>query len=179
MRIDNLSGYFDVREYNAKKSVQERQIKSADQTITFGVSFDPEHLPKQLSAHAKNVQRKDGNGSYMLVKFKIGAKAKWFAKIGGKVTEMARPANEDLDGKRYEACIDYRELNGDPTKQEACGYWVNGLLISEAASNMFADLNDEQETAQPANVQSWDGVHPAKPQDKATEENDNEQPLPF
>ncbi len=178
MRIDNLSGYFDVREYNAKKSVQERQIKSADQTITFGVSFDHDHLPKQLAIHAKNVQRKDGNGSYMLVKFKIGAKAKWFAKVNGKVTDIARPANEDLDGKRYDVCVDYRELNGDPAKQEACGYWANGLLIKEAESNMFADLNDEQNAEQPAPVQSWDGVQPTKPQDRAAEKND-EQPLPF
>lgn len=44
-------------------------------------------------------------------------------------------------------CIDYRELNGDPTKQEACGYWVNAILIAEAESNYFADLN-EQETEQ-------------------------------
>ncbi len=175
MRIDNLSGYFDVREYNAKKPAQERAFKSQDATITFGVAFDNDHLPKELSNHAKNVQRKDGNGSYMLVKFKIGAKAKWFAKIGGKVTEMARPALEDLDGKRYEACIDYRELNGDPAKQEACGYWANGLLIKEAESNMFDDLNDEQ-AEQSTRVQSLDGVQPTKPQ---YTENENEEQLAF
>lgn len=178
MRIDNLSGFFDVREYNAKKSVQERQIKSADQTITFQVSFDPDRLPRQLAAHAKSIQRRDGNGSYMLVKFKIGAKAKWFAKVDGKVTEIARPANEDLDGKRFDVCVDYRELNGDPAKQEACGYWANGLLISEAASNMFADLNDEQETPeQHTPAQSWNGVQPTQQQNIA--ENENDQQLPF
>ena len=44
-------------------------------------------------------------------------------------------------------CVDYRELNGDPKKLEACGYWVNAILIAEAESNYFADLN-EQETEQ-------------------------------
>lgn len=147
--MDDLSGYFDVREYSAKKATNERAFKSADSMVTFGVAFDPEHLPKELSNHAKTVQRKKDGSTYMLVKFKIGKGCKWFEKHGGRVHEIARPANEELDGKRYDACIDYRELNGDPTKQEACGYWANAILIAEAESNYFADLNEtEQETEQ-------------------------------
>lgn len=149
MRMDDLSGYFDVREYSAKKAPNERAFKADDSMVTFGVAFDPEHLPKELANHAKTVQRKKDGSTYMLVKFKVGKGCKWFEKQGGRVQEIARPANAELDGKRYDVCIDYRELNGDPTKQEACGYWVNAILIAEAESNYFSDLNDaEPETEQ-------------------------------
>ena len=115
--------------------------------VTFGVAFDPEHLPKELSNRAKAVQRKKDGTTYMLVKFKIGNGCKWFEKQDGRVKEIERPSNEELDGKRYDVCVDYRELNGDPKKLEACGYWVNAILLSESESNYFADLN-EQETEQ-------------------------------
>lgn len=146
--MDDLSGYFDVREYSAKKTPNERALKSADSMVTFGVAFDPERLPKELANHAKTVQRKKDGSTYMLVKFKIGKGCKWFEKQNGRVKEIVRPANEELDGKRYDACVDYRELNGDPTKQEACGYWVNAILIAEAESNYFADLNEQEQEAE-------------------------------
>lgn len=165
--MDNLSGYFDVREYNAKKSVQERAFKAQDAAITFGVTFDPERLPKELANHAKAVQRKKDNTTYMLVKFKVGKGCKWFGKQNGRVQEIARPTNEGLDGKRYDVCVDFRELNGDPTKQEACGYWANALLIAEAASHYFDDLNDE-------------GAGPAtEPATETETKTETEEPLPF
>ena len=174
MRMDDLSGYFDVREYNAKKAPNERAFKSEDSMVTFGVAFDPEHLPKELSNHAKTVQRKKDGSIYMLVKFKIGKGCKWFEKQNGRVKEIERPANAELDGKRYDVCIDYRELNGDPTKQEACGYWVNAILIAEAESNYFADLN-EQETEQENEMPVFDA--PNKPQNENTGNTDEY--LPF
>lgn len=150
MRKDYLTGFFDVREYNAKKAVQERAIKSDDATITFGVAFDPEQLPKELSDYAKACESKKDGHRYMLVKFKIGSRCRWFERnSNGVVSEVARPTNADLDGKRYECCVDYRQLDGDPSKQEACGYWMNAILIAEAQSNYFADLNAGQaETAE-------------------------------
>lgn len=178
MRIDDLSGYFDVREYNAKKAPNERAFKADDSMVTFGVAFDPEHLPKELANHAKTVQRKKDGTTYMLVKFKIGKGCKWFDKQGGRVQEIARPANAELDGKRYDVCIDYRELNGDPTKQEACGYWVNAILIAEAESNYFADLNEqetEQENEQEKEMPVSDGSN--NPQNENA--GNDEEPLPF
>lgn len=158
MRMDDLSGYFDVRKYKAEKDQNERAFKAADDMVTFGVAFDPEHLPKELANRAKTVQRKKDGSTYMLVKFKIGKGCKWFEKQGGRVHEIARPANAELDGKRYDVCIDYCELNGDPKKLEACGYWVNAILIAEAESNYFADLNEqEQETEQEKDMPVFDG----------------------
>lgn len=176
MRMDDLSGYFDVREYNAKKAPNERTYKSADSVITFGVAFDTERLPKELANRAKTVQRKKDGSTYMLVKFKIGKCCKWFEKQNGRVQEIARPANAELDGKRYDVCVDFRELNGDPTKQEACGYWANALLIAEAESNYFADLN-EQDAEQEKEMPVFDGSK--NPQDGKSDNVETEEPLPF
>ena len=178
MRMDNLSGYFDVRKYSAEKAQNERAYKSADSMVTFGVAFDPEHLPKELANRAKAVQRKKDGSTYMLVKFKVGKGCKWFEKQGGRVKEIARPANAELDGKRYDVCIDFRELNGDPTKQEACGYWVNAILIAEAESNYFADLNEnEQEIEQEKEVPVFDGSK--NPQDGNIDSGYTDEKLPF
>ena len=142
MRLDNVKGYFDVREYNAKKVRTERTMKADDATITFDVVFDGQNLPEQVAKHAKAYE-KDGQTRF-IVKMKISNKAKWFEQINGHVTSVSRPTNAELDGKRFECCLDFRELNGDPSKQEACGYWVNGILFKEDAGDMFADLNDPQ-----------------------------------
>ena len=174
--MDDLSGYFDVREYSAKKAPSERAYKSADSMVTFGVAFDTERLPKELANHAKTVQRKKDGSIFMLVKFKIGKGCKWFEKHGGRVKEIARPDNKELDGKRYNACIDYIELNGDPKKLEACGYWANAILIEEAESNYFADLN-EQETEQEKEMPVFEG--PKNPQNGKAVNGVTEEDLPF
>lgn len=162
MRLDHVKGYFDVREYNAKKQRQERTIKGNDATITFDVLFNGEQLPEQVAKHAKSYE-KDGKTRF-IVKIKVSKTCKWFEQINGHVTAVARPDNTDLDGKRFECCVDFRELNGDPNKQEACGYWANGILFKEDESDMFADLNTEptpeQEVAETAEDNDGDGDLP-------------------
>ena len=143
MRLDNVFGYFDVREFNAKKTRQERTIKGNDATITFDVVFDADQLPENVAKYAKEYE-KDGKTRY-IVKFKVSKTCKFFEQQNGRVVAVARPENVELDGKRFECCIDFRELNGDPNKQEACGYWANGILYKEDAGDMFADLNTAPE----------------------------------
>lgn len=158
MRLDFIKGYFDVREYNAKKQRSERTIKGEDATITFDVVYDAQNLPEQVAKHAKSYV-KDGVTKF-IVKFKISKTTKWFERIDGKVLSVERPSNVELDGKRYECCVDYRELNGDPGKQEACGYWVNGIVIKEDDGDMFADLNENEpaDNQAPADNQSSNDV---------------------
>ncbi len=152
MRLDNVSGYFDVRVYNAKKTRDQRDVAGQDQTITFGVVFSPNNLPQQVSKYAHAYTDKNGEGR-MFVTFKISKTCKFFEKKGGRVSAIERPQHTDLENKRFDACIDFRELNGDPAKQEACGYWANGILIAESESSMFADLN-ETETAETPEAQT-------------------------
>lgn len=139
MRLDFIKGYFDVREYNAKKTRAERTIKGNDTTITFDVTFAADQLPAELTKYAKAYD-KDGITRYA-VKFKISSKTQFFEKQNGRVVKIDRPDNVDLDGTRFEVCLDFCQLDGDPTKMEACGYWVNGIVIKED-NNMFEDLND-------------------------------------
>lgn len=142
MRLDFIKGYFDVREYNAKKPRAERTIKGNDTTITFDVLYAAEELPECVAKHARAYE-KNGEQRYC-VKFKVSSGTKFFEKKNGNVVAIDRPDNTELDGKRFECCIDFRELNGDPTKMEACGYWVNGLLIKEDTGTMFDDLNENE-----------------------------------
>ena len=71
MRLDFIKGYFDVREYNAKKTRAERTIKGNDTTITFDVTFAADQLPAELTKYAK-AKEKDGVTRYA-VKFKISS----------------------------------------------------------------------------------------------------------
>ena len=143
MRLDNLSGYFDVRVYKAQKPREQRKVAKQDETITFGVVFKPNELPQQVSKYAHAYKDKNGEDR-MFVTFKIYKGCKFFKKRNGRVTAIERPDHAGLEGKRFDACIEFRELNGDPSQKEACGYWANGILISEAESSMFADLNDPE-----------------------------------
>lgn len=153
MRLDNLSGYFDVRVYKAQKPREQRDVAGQEQTITFGVVFNPNDLPKQVSKYAHAYKDKNGEDR-MFVTFKISKGCKFFEKRNGRVTAIERPDHAGLEGKRFDACIDFRELNGDPAKQEACGYWANGILISEAESSMFADLNDPETTPEQTEIET-------------------------
>ena len=138
MRLDFIKGYFDVREYNAKKTRAERTIKGNEAMITFDVTYAADQLPAELAKFAKAYE-KDGVTRYA-VKFKIGPKVKWFGYEGKNVVKISRPDNTDLADKRFEVCLDFRQLDGDASKMEACGYWVNGIVIRED-DDMFADLN--------------------------------------
>ena len=151
-RANNLEGYFDVREYNAKKERKEWKIKEEGQTIEFSQIFSTDELPKEFSEFAKVFTRKDGKQA-CVVRFKISSRCKWFGKNNeGKFTEMTKPTNEELDGTRYMVAINYRTLHGDASKKEASGYWTNGVCILGTASNsMFDDLNDTTAPTAPTN----------------------------
>ena len=138
MRLDFIKGFFDVREYNAKKTRAERTIKGNEAMITFDVTFAADKLPAELAKYAKDYD-KDGVTRYA-VKFKISPKVKWFGYEGKNVVKIARPDNTELADKRFEVCLDFSQLDGDASKMEACGYWVNGIVIREY-DDMFADLN--------------------------------------
>ncbi len=166
-RANRLDGYFNVREFNAKKDRKDWNIKPENATIEFSTIYGAEVLPAEFSEFAKVFDRKDG-GKACAVRFKITARCKWFGKNAeGRFVEMPKPTNEELDGKRYKVAINYATLHGDPSAKEASGYWANGVcILEEASSSMFDDLNETPEEAPtPA---------PAAPQQQETEDK-----LPF
>ncbi len=170
-RANNLNGYFSVREYNAKKERKDWNIKAEGATIEFQQVFTTEDLPADLSEFAKVFEKKDGTKA-CAVRFKIGSRCKWFGKNEeGKFVEQPKPANEELDGKRFKVAINYNTLHGDASLKEASGYWANGIcIIEEASSSMFDDLNEPEPLQAVAQMQPM----PAVPQEQP-----NEDKLPF
>ena len=142
MRLDNVSGYFDCREFDARKAYADRQMKADSQQIAFNLTFAPDQLPEVVSEFAKESEHKDGT-RYFKVRMKIGRKCEFLRKENGRVRRVKRPANEELDGKRWNVCLDFNALHGDSDKKEARGYWLNGILLQGTQSDMFADLNEE------------------------------------
>ena len=142
MRLDNVSGYFDCREFDARKAYADRMMKADTQQIAFSLTFSPDQLPEVVSEFAKESKYKDGT-RYFKVRMKIGRKCEFLRKEKGFVRRIKRPTNEELDGKRWNVCLDFNDLHGDSDKKEARGYWLNGILLQGTQSDMFADLNEE------------------------------------
>ena len=142
MRLDNVSGYFDCREFDARKAYADRTMKADSQQIAFNMTFAPDQLPEEVSEFAKEFERKDGTRGFA-VRMKVGAKCKFFRKENGAVRQVNRPTNEELDGERWNVYLDFNALHGDSAKKEPNGYWLNGILLQETQSDMFADLNEE------------------------------------
>ena len=151
MRLDNVSGYFDCREFDARKAYADRTLKADTQQISFNMTFAPDQLPEVVAEFAKEFERKDGTRGFA-VRMKVGAKCKFFRKENGAVRQVVRPTNEELDGERWNVCLDFNALHGDSTKKEASGYWLNGILLQGTQSDMFADLNEEGAETQEVNL---------------------------
>lgn len=168
MRADNLTGYFDTREFRSGVKYADRQMRGEDDTLGFAVRYSAEELPEALAKYAKKVE-KDGD-IYFFVTFKIGKRCKWFDSKGAQTD---KPTNEELDGVQWTVHIDYKELNGNPQNHEACGYWANGVLLISSASDMFADIR-EQNPQQPQQEQPQQ----EKPQQQQVP-NEEDVDLPF
>lgn len=136
MLTQKLTGYFDVKEYNSKKPRENWALIAEEKKIDFRVSFAPDNLPQELSKYAKPYTDKNNNQRFS-VAFKIGNSAKWF---NAKAQLITKPNNSALDNVRYQAILEYRELNGDPKLKEACGYWVNSIMIQEVIENPFSAM---------------------------------------
>ena len=142
MRLDNVSGYFDCREFDARKAYTDRTLKADTQQIAFNMNFAPDKLPEVVAEFAKEFERKDGTRGFA-VRMKVGAKCKFFRKENGAVRQVNRPTNEELDGERWNVCLDFNAFHGDSTKKEAGVCWLNGILLQGAQSDMFSDLNED------------------------------------
>ena len=141
MRLDNVSGYFDCREFDARKAYADRTMKADTQNIAFTLTYAPDQLPEVVSEFAKESEYNDGT-RYFKVRMKIGRKCEFLRKENGFVRRIKRPTNEELDGERWNVCLDFNALHGDSNKKEARGYWLNGILLQGTQSDMFADMND-------------------------------------
>lgn len=132
---NTLTGWFDVKVYNERIPRENWKLKGDDDNIAFTTTFaatDPEAT--EFAAHGKPYT--DGNGNPRVrVNFKIGSRCAWFDE---QAHPIARPSNSVLDGKRFEAVIQYNQLDGDPANPKSPrGYWVNAIQFREVQENPF------------------------------------------
>lgn len=136
--IQKITGWFDVRVYNDRQPRENWKLKADTDNIAFTATFDaasPEAA--QFAAHGKPYTDNTGNNR-VRVTFKIGGKCRWYDQ---DAQPAEKPANAELDGKRYEVSIQYNELAGDPNNPKAPrGYWVNAIQFREAETNPFAAM---------------------------------------
>lgn len=138
-KIEKIQGWFDVRIYNERVSRENWKLKGEDDQIAFTTTFEagsPE--ARQFGAHGKPYT--DGNGNQRVrVTFKIGVRCRWYDR---QAQPVQKPANAELDGKRYVACIQYNELAADPNNpMKPRGYWVNAIQFMEADTNPFTAMD--------------------------------------
>lgn len=122
MLTEQINGFFDVRRYAPNVEKKNQQIKADNETITFNTFMS--EPPECFKAYSKPATTKDGTQIYR-VSFKISERCRWF---GEDAQPMQRPANTELEQGRWTARIDYRQVDGDPAKMEARGYWANAIM---------------------------------------------------
>lgn len=161
---NKMTGYFDVRVYNERTPRENWKIKGNEDQIAFGVSFDandPQAAP--FAEFAKPYTDRNGNPR-VRVAFKIGAKCRWY---DGNAQPMERPDNADLDGKPFDACIQYNTLHADPKNPKAArGYWVNQIQVQEVAQNPFSAMAGAPVTATVPPAPPTGEVPPMFPEDE-------------
>ena len=136
--IKNITGWFDVKVYNDRQPRENWKLKADTDNIAFTATFDAESPEAaQFAAHGKPYTDNGGNNR-VRVTFKIGGKCRWYDE---NAQPAEKPANAELDGKRYEVSIQYNELAGDPANPKAPrGYWVNAIQFREAETNPFSAM---------------------------------------
>lgn len=130
-----LTGFFDVRDYKAGVSHENMPMKAEGAQIAFNVLFKQSECPQELAEFCKPYEK---NGmQYVIVKFKIGNKCKWY---DADAQLVDKPSNVDLDGVRYNVVIDYVALHGDASKKEASGFWAHNIQFEQAIENPFQPM---------------------------------------
>ena len=137
-----MTGWFDVRVYNKRLTRDQWKIKGEDDNIAFTTTFEA-GTPEAAAFAEHGKPYTDGNGNQRLrVTFKIGGRCGWFDEHAQPV---AKPANEELDGCRWEARIVYNSLPKDPANpKKPSGYWANSVQFRKVLENPFEAMPGAQ-----------------------------------
>ena len=140
-RTSLVSGWFDCRIYRNGVAKEARPMKQDGDTIAFSLSFA--EYPQEFASGAEFIKRKDVNGQgRYYVTIKVGRICAFFDKSGKKID---RPKNEEIDGKRFDAVIQYKVLKGDAAKMEPRGFWADAIQMRPSDDLAFAPMDDAQQ----------------------------------
>lgn len=171
-----VTGYFSVRAYKKGVPTKEQAIIAEGGQIAFIANIgavaqagEPAYIA-ELRQHGTPYEftKEDGTKVQKIrVKFKIGKFCEWFGGV--------KPANADLDGKRFDAVIQYqhREKKSDNPLSPS-GLWANAIAFREIRRSAFESDPFENEEEQ--------GVIPAAPSASAGDNlpfGGNDTPLAF
>lgn len=130
-----MTGWFDVRKFKENVARDQWKIKGEDDNIAFTTTFEAGSAEAAAFAeHGKPYA--DSNGAARVrVTFKIGKRCRWFDE---NAQAVPKPANEELDGCRWEAKIVYNTLPKDPNNpKKPSGYWANSVQFRKVLDNPF------------------------------------------
>lgn len=138
-----LTGWFSVRTFKQGVPRENWKMRGDDENISFDVVFDT--IPDQFKDFAKEFTTANGEQRWR-VSFKIGGKCRWY---DAAAQQVDRPANADLDGKRYECNIQYATVMPDPKNDKSPrGYWARAVQFAEADRNPFAAFTADNMAAE-------------------------------
>ena len=133
-----LSGFFDVKIFNARVDRSLWKIKGEEDNITFRAVM-PYQQARERQLTGKEFTGKDG-ARLVAVTFKIGGRCRWFDEMA---QEIGKPTNDLLDGVRYNVNVQYREVLPDPTNpMSPRGYWANAIQAQKVERNPFQAMVD-------------------------------------
>lgn len=148
---DLIEGFFDVRIYQDGKPREQWRLKNDDDNISFSCSLtkvgDFERFAKKFEKNGE---------TYYRVTFKIGRNCRWYNE---RAEAVARPSNESLDGKRFAAKVQYREvIPEDMSGKAPRGYWVSAIMFKAIDDNPFTAMEGSSDYCAKKNEEEPDNV---------------------
>lgn len=165
MLTPKFGGIFDCRKYDqsGKKAHDQRELLADTDNIAFSAIVPADAVPEvfmingeldefarpkasKREREAAAAEGREPRLDSVVVKFKIGANARWFDAAAQPMQQ--RPTNAELEANRYNVQIDFTRKEKDPSNPlKPSGYWVNNIMISKIESNPFVGQAFEQAAA--------------------------------
>lgn len=153
MKINNVTGYFDCRQFKANTPKSNRVMIENGGRITFTVPFTDEELEEY--PEIKEFAKKSEKSGLNYVSFKIFPKVCRMYTAAAKQIEF--PANSVLDGGKFEVNLEFNVKHGVGTELNGC--YVNAIQVIRKADNPFdaveggnEDWINSQQQADPFDV---------------------------
>lgn len=135
-KIENVTGFFDCRQYKINTARSSRVMIENGGRITFSVAFTDEELEQH--PELKDFAKKSEKSGLNYIGFKIFPKnCKLYT---SSAQQIEFPDNKILDGGRFDANIYYTTKYGIGT--ELNGVYVNAIQIIRRADNPFDEVED-------------------------------------
>ncbi len=129
MKIKNVSGYFDCRQYAKNVNRASRVMVADGGRINFSVGFTDEELPAEIAMFAKKSEKSGIN--YVI--FKVFPKNCKMYTASAKLIDF--PTNDKLDGGKFEVNLEISIKHGDGTELNGC--YCNAIQVVRRADNPF------------------------------------------